>query len=132
MCLYTNQDFRIAESDIECYKILYKRKLRFPRAPFMHKLYIRGIKYKIKDLYTIPTCQSGLYKIREGFHCYTDFFHAKSILWKMQDSWISGENLELYKCVIPVGSKYYIGNESPILDKNGTVVSNSIIIKHKI
>ena len=132
MCLYTNHDFRIAESDIQCYKILYKRKFRFPRAPFMHKLYIRGIKYKIKDLYTIPTCRSGLYRICEGFHCYTDFFHAKSILWKMQDSWISGENLKLYKCIIPAGSKYYIGDNLLTLNENHMVVSNAIIIKHEI
>lgn len=131
MCLITNSNYIIAEENIIGYKILYKRKLRFPRAPFMHKLYIRNIKYKLKDLYTIPTCKSGVYKIREGFYCYKELYLARFALLQMQDSWISSENLKLYKCIIPKGSKYYIGSDDGELSKTSIIVSNQIIIKNE-
>lgn len=131
MCLYTDCDFKIAKDDIHCYKILYKRKFRFPRSPFFHKLYIHSIKYKISDLCKVPTCRNNIYKIYEGFHMYTDLYQAIQVLWNMKDSWISGENLKLYSCVIPKGSKYCIGSEDINLSRPETIVSNQIIIYYE-
>jgi hypothetical protein len=49
----------------------------------------------------------------------------------MQDSWISGENLKLYPCTIPKGSKYCFGSEDIDLSGPEIIVSNQIIINYE-
>lgn len=140
MCLYTQRGIDIASEDIICYKILYRRRFRFPRSPFRHKLYIRNIKYKVEEIQTRPMYVCGIKIVTVGFHSYTNLHDALNEFYQMQKSWINYENLALYKCIIPKSSFYYLGDDrynfnaknNIHVDHSKMYVSNQIIVKYKI
>lgn len=114
MCLTTFQEEPyIAEKDIIIYKALFKDRKRIV-SPFQEFPYI------LKELYqTDFNISFGLTNIcpkfiHKGFHGYRNRKYATS-------RW-----LEVYKCVIPKGSQYYISSDQE------EIVSNQIIIKRKL
>lgn len=65
---------------------------------------------KINDKYAI---NKGLY------HAYTDIIKAEGILNTVAfNEGISGDHFELWECVIPVLSSYFIGNRKDICSKS--------------
>lgn len=113
MCLVTFQkEPYIAEKDITVYKALFKSGKRiispFINFPYtLNKLYQTNFKISPKA----PLLPKY---IDEGFHEYRNKKYAT-------DRW-----LEVYKCIIPKGSLYYISSDQE------EIVSNQIIIKRKL
>lgn len=112
MCLVTSQsEPLIAKKDIVVYKCLIKQ------ATTLVSPYI-GFVYKLRTLYEASlgvTIHNDITVIAEGFHAYYD---KKKSLHK----W----NNEVYKCIVPKGSKYYLSK------KDGEIVSDKLIIKRKL
>lgn len=113
MCLTTFQKTPyIAEKDITVYKGLFKVGERII-SPFM------GFPYTLNKLYQTnfrisprtPLLPKYIY---EGFHGYRNKKYA-IFQW-----------LEVYKCIIPKGSLYYISSDQE------EIVSNQIIVKRKL
>jgi len=114
MCLTTFQNKPyIAKEDIIVYKALFKTGKQI-LSPY------RGFPYILKELYQtnlgIPfvTTNFSPKLIYEGFHSYINRKYAT-------DRWP-----EVYKCIIPKGSQYYIDSDQE------EIVSNQIIIKRKL
>ena len=112
MCLVTSQfEPLIAKKDIVVYKCLIKQ------ATTLVSPYI-GFIYKLRTLYEASlgvTIYNNTTVIAEGFHAYSDKKHALR-------KW----NNEVYKCIVPKGSKYYLST------KYGEIVSDKLIIKRKL
>lgn len=114
MCLTTFQNEPyIAEKDIIIYKALFKSGKQII-SPFQEFSYILNKLYQTDFRITLGLSNISVKNIYEGFHGYRYKKYATS-------KWI-----EVYKCVIPKGSHYYISiNQKEI-------VSNQIIIKRKL
>ena len=113
---------KIATEDIVCYKIFRCRKIKWNTKVF-YSLY-RDYQYiayasnpkitiNFKKFHTSPSC----WYITEGYHSYNTLF--KAILERI------GTSYPIVKCIIPIGSTYYLNNEDEI-------VSSDIIITDKI
>ena len=127
MCFYIektgiNSRPRIADKDIQCYKVVYAGSTDNIIVSKHHK-YVYEINrlYKLNHElrpYTSPKSLSNISSIDEGFHSYTklrvvldtDYYKLMTIV----------------KCIIPKGSTYYLNN------KDEEYVSDQIIIKEII
>ena len=112
MCLVTSQsEPLIAKKDIVVYKCLIKQ------ATTLVSPYI-GFVYKLHTLYEASlgvTIYKDVTVIAEGFHAYYD---KKKSLHKWSN--------EVYKCIVPKGSTYYISSD------NKEIVADKIVIKRKL
>ncbi len=112
MCLVTSQsEPLIAKKDIVVYKCLIKQ------ATTLVSPYI-GFVYKLRTLYEASlgvTIYKDVTVIAEGFHAYYD---KKKSLHKWSN--------EVYKCIVPKGSTYYISSD------NKEIVADKIVIKRKL
>lgn len=113
MCLTTFQkEPYIAKKDIIIYKVLFKDGKRVI-SPYIQFPYV--LKKLYQTDFRIIYARNNISKlIHEGFHGYRNKKYAT-------DRW-----LEVYKCVIPKGSQYYISFDQE------EIVSNQIIIKRKL
>lgn len=113
---------KIATEDIICYKIVtckeIKRNIKMFYSLYRDYQYISyssnpKITINFKKYYTTSSC----WYIEEGYHSYRTLF--KAILERL------GTSYPIIKCIIPIGSTYYLNNEDEI-------VSSDIIITDKI
>lgn len=119
MCLriFSNSESLIAENDIECYKIILKKKHTFFPKYFT---LARHAEIQLGEEYTsefefgsetrfIPRLGHSVKKItiEKGLHSFTNLRDAKSFC----QTEVSDESYKYYivKCIIPKNSKYYIG-----------------------
>ena len=115
MCLTaTHRRVKIAKEDIVCYKLL-DSKLKSP---------FKGFKYKLNKLTVsnldIPDEDKDIYK---GLHAYQNISSANSDIKGIR--LFFGIITDVYKAIIPKGSRYYLG-------KHNDIVSNQMIIKELI
>lgn len=99
MCLsrLTTEEPLVAQEDIVCYKVL-TRTQHSPYYDFYYELELEYYSALIKDSYCIE----------EGFHSFSDEDTAKKSKLLIEAG--SGYNdCSIYKCIIPQGSKYYVG-----------------------
>ena len=126
-----NNIIRVAEEDIECFKIV-----RLNSGKILS--YFQEFEYSIDSLYSIKTSLK-IYKkdyfgyvITEGFHSYSKssninpkaslgFFIVTSYRNAILE-YYSKEIALIAKCIIPKGSEF-------IMNEDGEIVSTSIIIK---
>ena len=137
MCLVTNQKTAIiAEKDITVYKILGKDlnaiftnfkyvigKINETEIKHSEKWYCLGIideEYLNKKYPPRWRRHPDLICLGEGFHS----FETEEIA-KIVNDYIYKHVDNIFKCVIPKGSEYYI-------NEVGFIVSNSLIIKEKV
>lgn len=114
MCLKTIEiEPSVAKKDIIVYKVLYKNKNQIV-SPCKRFPYILKKLYQTDFGITIGISNDTLLFINEGFHSYRYKNYAARLYFNV------------YKCVIPKGSQYYIS-----IDRQ-EIVSNQIIIKRKL
>lgn len=124
MCLYSRENFRIADKNIVVYKIFEHYNAQI-MSSFMDKKYTKNHMYK-ETLFrpAINVVESNMLMWEFGFHSCLTLKSAKSYM-KATDI-CKGH---IYKCIIPKGSKYVIGSSSGV---DNLVVSNQIIVKRKL
>ena len=118
MCLsLTSNKKKIADKDIECYKVLdvLKHEIISPFQEFH---------YKLGRLYETAIGEIHFGDIREGFHSCSTIYGAKT--YKTLDSEY------IFKCIIPQGATYYEGKSMFLGDFIEGYVSDKIIIKEQI
>lgn len=137
MCLITNKQVKIAQEDIEIFKVLSKN-LKSPFIQFQYKFdksYFQPLS-KTKDSYS--TCCRIDYeyitnnygynyykKIDEGIlTAYKEGFHGSTKLDNSRYLSSQLDERQIFKCIIPKGSEY-------VEDFVGFIISNQIIIKEK-
>lgn len=135
MCLITNKQVKIAQEDIEIFKVLSK-DFKSPFLNFQYELdksYFQPLS-KTKDSYS--TCCSidhdyivrnyGTHyyeKVDEGIlTVYQEGFHGSLKLKNCEH--LSSQEKQIFKCIIPKGSEY-------VEDFVGFIISNQIIIKEQ-
>lgn len=114
MILLTNNELKIAETDIQCYVVLTEGN------------YISPWDAKIDKVTTIL----------DGKYAYFGFYSAKhKEQLQLFEDILNGKNREIVKAIIPKGSKYYVGyrNFSFTVSKEHisitTFCSDNLIIK---
>lgn len=127
MCLFKgSRKICIAEHDIECYKILYSDM----SSMYFHFKYKLGEHYcKIWDSAFINECDKKTCLGENMFHA---DLNKDYIIWLYGNKYETnnekivrvsvGDNQVLVKCIIPKGSKYYLGT-------SGEIGTEQIIIK---
>ena len=118
MCLrLTSYEKKIADEDIECYKVLKVcGGLMF--SPFQMFDYMIGKLYETK----LGEIEEG--DIYEGFHSCTSIYGARRY---------QTNNVEhIFKCIIPKGAEYYKGRSTICGHSIEGYVSNKIIIEGNI
>ena len=97
MCLKITRDSKelTAETDIKCYKFLLKYNENGLMTPFQSAKVKIGGRYKSKLINSNNTIEIGLHSFVNSFDC--EFYQ------------IGLKNSEVVECIIPKGSKYYIG-----------------------
>ena len=125
MCLYTSWKVPItAVDDIVCYKMCLKTGRNSYVAPYM-----QNYKYILGQLQTEPDFPNEsesvlshgtkkFNKVNLGFHSFRNKYDAIRFIWGFKDRVV-------LKCIIPKGSKYYIGDYYKTDD---VYCSNNIII----
>lgn len=145
MCLYTKQKKQlIAAKDIVCYKVLEYRKL-FNEwglySPYARTKFEEGGLYS--DIYKVVKSycySSGEDMIDKGcFHSIATLKEAKIMLKYIRNVvhpyTTPDYYLRIYKCIIPKGSAYYIGNYEiePFINKRAkSYASKKIKIIKKV
>lgn len=128
MCLQTKQkEPKIAKKDKTVYKILSIYKMDEFRSPFEGFIYKVGKKYSTKIKETSNNCAydniaNAAKKLNTNYKSYGAGFHSALKKDRLK---LDFSNERLVKCIIPAGSKYYVGF-------SGLVVSNKIIVTGKI
>ena len=114
MCLTaTHKKAKIAKEDIHCYKVFVVRNTHLI-SPY------QKYRWYINKLITIPkfgiiNYSNGTKDVHEGLHAYTKTgLYLNIILF-------ANSNAKVYNCIIPKGSKYYLG-------ENEDIVSNQMIV----
>lgn len=138
MCLVTRQNIsKIAETDIQVYKILVRTPSNILKSPAMWKInkwtYRLNTEYKLAGF--IDRKKHGslefepydvLYQVRRGFHAYTtldDALYAyNNLLVYNPDNFEEGEGVVIFEAIIPKGSQYAISTDGK------EIVSNRIKI----
>jgi hypothetical protein len=138
MCLVTRQNIsKIAETDIQVYKILVRTPSNILKSPAMWKInkwtYRLNTEYKLAGF--IDRKKHGslefepydvLYQVRRGFHTYTtldDALYAyNNLLVYNPDNFEEGEGVVIFEAIIPKGSQYAISTDGK------EIVSNRIKI----
>ena len=120
MCLQTyHKNPYTANKDIVVYKILLKSFFGEIVSPYL------GFVYKLRTLYSTSLSvrqslySNKLYLIDEGLHAYTSIDKAEKEI-----TYFSRANI--YRCIIPKGSLYYVN------EKDNEIVSNQLIVKRKL
>lgn len=125
MCLISKSKWTIAKGDIICYKHLYaiKKKPFWKRLFSFFKYYYRTpyMRFKVNDIHLRAKgseeviFSNGEFIIKGGFiHTY------KYLLY----SYTQDQANHMFKCIIPDGTKYYIGD--------GEYASKEIIILERL
>lgn len=104
MCFYihpAHSEVKIAEEDIECYKILDSVVINYPImiSPYQKEVYFRkggSSEYVIKEVKKFGFDETG--NIHEGLHTHSTLETADN-----QRGWSE----RVYKAIIPKGTKYY-------------------------
>ena len=110
MCLYTTQRrAKIAKEDIHCYKVMRVVNTHIRSVYQNHRYYIN--KLETIDEFGIEKYLDHI-SINEGLHAFTNYFKAYGTA--LFNAGI------IYKCIIPKGSKYYLGDD--------VIVSNQMMI----
>ena len=118
MCLrLTSYEKKIADKDIECYKVLDVLKHGII-SPFQE------FHYKLESLYETTIGKIYYGRIYEGFHSCSTIYEAN--IYKT----ICSERI--FKCIIPQGATYYEGKSMFLGDFIEGYVSDKIIIKEQI
>lgn len=115
---------KIAKEPIEVYKILYYNKLtNWYYTPVRHKIVIFEESLDNLDPYKFAVLQSKLnvkeFTVYEGIHAYKNKYTA--FRWLQCYSMDTNFEFNIFKAIIPVGSKCYFG-------RNGDIVSNKLVI----
>lgn len=111
MCLLlvSERNYGIADKDIICYKVfLSSPVLGLLYSPyFRHMEWIVGRQYTNKEDIDISTV-NGVQTVNGGmFHSYGSYRSALMLRNKLNKHW--GWPPEIYRCIIPQGTEYYIG-----------------------
>lgn len=101
-----NPNKQIADKDITCYKVMFKKDANSYLSQFKSFLYNKGETYKVTiDEPQINRWAFGMpLSIEAGFHSYSNIDTAQSSLWM---SGFGSLNLVVVECIIPIGSEYY-------------------------
>ena len=112
MCLTSiHRNIKTAKEDIHCYKLLEVRNTHLISPYKKYRWYIN----KLVKLSTLNKDEYG--HINEGLHAYLENYSFKR---KLLSYWRYNPVI-IYNCIIPKGSKYYLGNDDDI-------VSNQMMI----
>lgn len=112
MCLETTQKrAKIAKEDIHCYKIMVVKNTHIKSVYQEYRYYINKLETISK--FGVRKYNWGTIEINEGLHAFLIIDKPKRLAYLY--------NGVIYNCIIPKGSKYYIGNDDDI-------VSNQMII----
>lgn len=118
MCLFTKQqEAKIVNKNIIVYKLLYCNN-GVLRPPIFSDYVYELKKLNITDIEVSSVLDLG-YNIYRAFHAFTTIRNALTSNIIMND-------MLLYKCIIPKGSKYYISKDGR------EIASDKIIIKRKL
>lgn len=112
MCLISKTNIpKIAEEDIICYKILEYTQLEYT-TPFMYLPIRDSIVEAIgdEDIYKKSAWfRPSKYSIGRGFiHAYTTYETAMKIIPEIECQFFTECQLEVFKAVIPKGTKYFV------------------------
>lgn len=143
MCLVTRQTIsKIAETDIQVYKILVRTPSNTLKSPAMWKInkwtYRLNTEYKLAGFidrkkhgslefepYTFEI-YNILYQVRRGFHTYTTLDDASyaynNLLVYNHNNFEEGEGVVIFEAIVPKGSQYAISTDGK------EIVSNRIKI----
>lgn len=133
MCLFANRNYAFtAQEDIECYKVL--RRVDGVLTSYYHEKFI----WKKSVTYTsllesfdsvFKSCQCN---VERGFHSYMYQRDAERFI----DEISGDEILVLVKCIIPKGSRYFVGQSTDWRDgyASDMIIFTSIVkeYKHKV
>lgn len=110
------QNVKTAKEDIHCYKVLRIKNTHLI-SPY------QKYRYYLNKLVTVDKMiHNNFGNVYEGLHAYTTKLKALNcIIWMARVLGWGHDNYKVYNCIIPKGSKYYLGN-------NGDIVSNQMII----
>lgn len=108
MCLtpYANSDFKVADKDIVCYKVVEKRANGIYRSPYMRFEYVIRVSYKDSTKFDFKQ----RHRITEGmFHSYASWIDARKQCKEWNRIYEPEISCRVLKCIIPKGSVYIIG-----------------------
>lgn len=125
MCFYLknqNDNFKIADKDIICFKIVRKTdRSNIFKSNSLGFKYIIGVKYSNisflvkKEIKEVKDCKV----IEQGYHSFSILTTSANIVLARDKDYYRC----VVKCIIPIGSMYYENDETK------EYVSNQIIIK---
>lgn len=112
---------KIASKDIVVYKVLEKYNLTSDKwySPFMGTPYILG-QSNYAEIFIYQKYDRKKFTVEEGIHAYTNLNQAI-----MKSGYGHYKRYGVFKCIIPKGSKYLIGNYEEI-------VTNHLIVLEKV
>ena len=124
MCLISKSKWTIAKGDIVCYKHLYtnKKKPFWKRLFSFFKYYYRTpyMGFKVNDIHLRAKGSEDVKFLDGEFIVNGGFIHT----YKYPYSSIQNQTNHVFKCIIPDGTKYYVGN--------GEYASKEIIILERL
>ena len=107
MCLtpYANSDFKVADKDIVCYKVVEKRANGIYNSPCIWFEYVIRVSYKDSVEFDFKR-----HKITKGmFHSYASWIDAGKQCKEWNGIYEPKIKYRVLKCIIPKGSVYIIG-----------------------
>lgn len=124
MCLISKSKWTIAKGDIICYKHLYaiKKKPFWKRLSSFFKYYYRTpyMGFKVNDIHLRAKGSEDVKFLDGEFIVKGGFIHT----YKYPYSYTQDQADHMFKCIIPDGTKYYIGD--------GEYASKEIIILERL
>ena len=110
MCLISKSKWTIAKGDIVCYKHLYtnKKKPFWKRLFSFFKYYYRTpyMGFKVDNIHFKAEGNEDVLLFNGEFIIKRGFIHT----YRYPYNFIQDQTNHMFKCIIPDGTKYYIGN----------------------